>query len=146
MLNCANEREIISPDGNYQSDFYIDMLESCRARKVTCFTYPSRTFLPSPDEIHLRFWINAAHYCSSNLQKLTQESERQIGDFIYHKRLSHVAKWRMQFEKFWFRLHACQKGPARMSLRSRRAEYTLTRRTCEKEKSTRGAGRVIVEE
>jgi hypothetical protein len=101
MLNCANEREIISSDGNYQSDFYIDMLESCRARKVTCFTYPSRTFLPSPDEIHLRFWINAAHYCSSNLQKLTQESERQIGDFIYHKRLSHVAKYEdMQFEKF----------------------------------------------
>jgi hypothetical protein len=48
MLNCGNEREIISCDGNYRSDFYRHAGILPRARKVICFTYPSRTFLPSP--------------------------------------------------------------------------------------------------
>lgn len=65
----------------------IDMLESCASSNLYVFNrIPSSTFLPSrSDKIHLRFWINAAHYCSSNLQKLTQESEWQIGDFISQK-------------------------------------------------------------
>jgi hypothetical protein len=98
MLYCANEREIISFDGNYRSDFY-------RHAGILSGQYSVfylALFAIYKDEIHLRFWINAAHYCSSNLQKLTQESERQIGDFISQKTLSHVASADCNLKSFDF--------------------------------------------